>query len=97
MNRAALRALGRVLRGRPYRGKRRRTKADIARQDEAWVGELLGRTPPAEARLAEPWRPRIARWVRVVCPFDDDTIFLTPVPAATVLDLMAGTFVWDPS
>lgn len=101
---SALRGLSRLFRRtrgkhhRPTRWPRQRRQAALERaeHDMAWLGEILPRTPPAEARQQEPWAPRITRWVRVACPVPDDTMILSPVPAAMVLDLMGHGFVWDP-
>ena len=59
---------------------------------------LLPRTPPPPPPAGlEPWPPRITRWVRLASPLPDDTILLSPVPAATVLEFMGRGFTWDPS
>ena len=57
---------------------------------------LLPRTPPPPPAELGPWQPRIARWVRLTSPLPDDTILLSPVPAATVLEFMGRGFLWDP-
>ena len=58
---------------------------------------LLPRTPPPPpAAELDPWPPRITRWVRLTSPLPDDTILLSPVPAATVLEFMGRGFLWDP-
>jgi hypothetical protein len=64
-------------------------------RDRALIGDELmcarcGAVPVSQ------WEPRVARWVRLTCPLPDDTVFLAPVPAAMVLDLMARGFAWDP-
>jgi hypothetical protein len=64
--------------------------------NEQWIRDLLPPTPPAPpAEPAEAWAPRITRWVRLACPVPDDTVLLSPVPAAAVLQLMARGFAWD--
>lgn len=84
-------------RGRHRRQPWRRAAGDRAlRQDEAWIGELLERTPPPPAGPDDPWPPRITRYVRLTHACPGDTVFLPPVPAAAVLNLMARGFAWDP-
>lgn len=98
MNWAALRRLiRRALRGPGSRGRSRRaTRRAALKDDMAWLGEILPATPPPESVECEAWQPRIARWIRLAFPMVDDTVQLVPVPAAMILDLMAGTFTWDP-
>ena len=96
-----LRRLARVITP-PGRGKhsRRRVKpaAVPVSEDEQWIRDLLPPTPraPAEAEAAS-WPPRITRWIRLTSPLPDDTILLSPIPAATVLEFMGRGFAWDPS
>ena len=96
---AWLRQLARIV--LPSRGRHRgrpshRMQREVTENHESWIDELFDRTPPAEARTAEPWQPRIARWVRLTFPVSDDTVLLSPVPAAAVLELMTRGFAWDP-
>jgi hypothetical protein len=77
---------------------RRVEDADQLPVDEQWIRDLLPPTPraPEPAEPAEAWAPRITRWIRLACPLPDDTILLSPIPAATVLELMGRGFLWDP-
>ena len=95
---ALLRVVRRALLG-TGRHRRRRVKRDAVpvSDDEQWIRDLLPPTPPAPREPAETeWAPRITRWIRLACPLPDDTILLSPIPAATVLEFMGRGFLWDP-
>lgn len=104
MNRAALRRLIRRALLLPL-GKRHRPRREVRREktrrDEEWEQEILDLLPPTPrvpdpAEPADAWAPRITRWIRLACPLPDDTILLSPIPAATVLEFMGRGFLWDP-
>ena len=97
--RLARRALLGTGRHRRRRVKREALNRTVNDDDEEWIRDLLPPTPriPAPAEPAEAWAPRITRWIRLTSPLPDDTILLSPIPAATVLEFMGRGFLWDPS